>query len=184
MCPAHACRFRILISPQQTHQMRHGGEQNKHMEHLMRAPPHIKAARWCKPFRHTRLEYSRQNQFRKLKRSLNATYGVDPCPKHVQTSLEDEPGKTDPVVHGLQAVAPHAVQHGNNGREAHGDEHAGAKGAPFGRAELREDGDEGAAEGEDRDLLLAVSWRQRIYMITLPIRGPFAQKDCDCIPKR
>lgn len=65
------------------------------------------------------------------------TYGVDPGPQHVKTSLEDEPRKTDSVVHVRQAVKFHAVQHGNNGREPHGDEHAGAKGAPFRGAELR-----------------------------------------------
>ena len=125
----------------------------------------------------------RRRRRRRREKGLNATYGVDAGSKHVQTSLENEPGETDSVVHGLQAVAFHAVQHGDGGREAHGDEHAGAKGAPCRGAELREDRDEGAAESEDRDLLLAVSWRQRIYMITLPIRAPSRKEIAIGFPK-
>lgn len=71
----------------------------------MRSSPHVKPLR-IPPLRHPR--------------------HIDPGAQYVEDALQDEPGKTYSVVHGGETVEFEAVQDGDDGGEAHEDEHGGA----------------------------------------------------------
>ncbi|KAL8737906.1 MAG: hypothetical protein Q9181_001243 [Wetmoreana brouardii] len=114
--------------PQKAYKMRPRRKQYKYMEDLMRASPHIKPSR-IKAFRHSGRIYR--------------------CSKYVKEALENKPWETYSIVHLLKTVESETVKDGDDGGEAHGDEHGCAKGAPWRSPETGGDGDDGACGGDD-----------------------------------
>jgi hypothetical protein len=131
--PSRSMRARMLgvKRPDDTLQMHRGSSQHEAMKDLMRAGEQVKRAG---------------------PQALGHARGVYRGARNVQRALAHEPVQADVAAQVRVAVDGEPVEHGHDGREAHGDEEGGAQDAPFGPPEGRGDGDVGGGEANDGDL--------------------------------
>lgn len=114
-----------IKSLHQAHPMRRRRCHNQHVENLMARAPDIVLAR--APF-------------------LRYACGIDACAENVQRTLGDDPVETSGLPHMGEPIELDAVQHWDDGGEAHCDEHEGAEGAKSRSAEFAVERYHGGAE--------------------------------------
>ena len=86
--------------------------------------------------------------------ALGHARGVYTGAHNVQRALAHEPMQADVAAQVGVAVDGEPVEHGHDGREAHGDEEGGAQDTPFGPPEGGRDGGVGGGEADDGDLTM------------------------------